>query len=122
MLIKELSQRAPHAQILHRSFPGLRFADVVCAALERMEREKALRSVDYITWTSKWDATFGTMMSERVRDQLWKRAVERAEFLRAPRRRAAAERQAAAEPRRMGERAASTANMTASRSMPWSAP
>ena len=83
MFLAELRNRAPGLSILNKGFPGSRIAEVAFAELARIEHEKAFHGVGWADWVDKfWRPKYGGMMSERLRDQLWKRATERAERLR----------------------------------------
>ena len=84
--LRELKTRAPHAH-LNSTFKGARFVEVVYAERARVERENALQSIDKATWIKTyWEPNFGGMMGNRLRDQLWTRATERAKRLRGHRR------------------------------------
>ena len=83
VLIKELKSRNPDARL---SKKAARISDIALMEKARVEREQALKRVDKGTWVREnWFPRFGDTMSDRVRDQLWHRATERAGRLRGSR-------------------------------------
>lgn len=86
-LLKELKKRAPDAhRALVTPFPGARIAAVVSAELKRVEWEVDMQTIDKQTWiTNYWTPAYGSTMSDRVREELWHRAQDRAQRLQTPR-------------------------------------